>query len=551
MKTACRIVSRWKGGAKINSFVFTTLLALYFAIILNIPITCTIIKILNKLVSVKIGFILSIPVLLIAALNFFFTLCSIKYFEKAFFIIVILISAIESYAMYYYGVLFDSDMMVNIFQSNNAEMLSYLNPAIFVWFILLGVVPAVIVAKLNIVHLSLYKDIGTKIIAALLSLFVIVIIALLYYQDYASVKRNNSSLNKMIIPIHWIYSTGKYINKTYFTTPPSYKQLGLDAKNTADHKQHKNSLLLVVVGETARSMNYQINGYNKATNKHTQGLDLISFKNVTSCGTNTAVSVPCMFSKLDRENYTASKAEYQDTLLDVLKHSGINVLWVDNNAGCYKVCKNVATITTDVNNRKWCDGHTCVDEALLVDLQKQIDAFHGQDSVIFLHAIGSHGPNYYKRFPKQHSYFKPGCLRSDIQNCTSEELLNTYDNSILYTDFILQKIIKILGKNNDNWHTAIIYLSDHGESLGEKGLYLHGFPYNIAPIEQTHIPYITWFSASFIANKKLDIACLKQQADTATHSHDNVFSSILGLMDIATKEYSKQDDVFAPCRKKK
>ena len=450
--------------------------------------------------------------------------------------------------MYNYGVIFDTSMIDNIFQSNYHEISSYLNLPVCLWFTLFGLIPAFVIYKINIVHSSFIKDILAKAAAAVISLLIITLIAMLYYKDYASVKRNNSDANKMIIPLHFIYSSCKYINKKYFSPPTPYRQLGLDAKNKALHNNHKNFLLLFVVGETARSMNYQINGYDKETNKHTKNLDLISFENVTSCGTNTAISIPCMFSSLARKNYSPLTAENQDNLLDILKHAGLNVLWLDNNAGCYQVCKNVASINMNQSKNKWCDGHSCVDEILLVDLQKRIDSLKGKDSVIFLHLIGSHGPTYYQRFPKEHQHFQPGCQRSDIQNCTSEELLNTYDNSILYTDFVLNEAIKILGKNNKTWHTSIMYVSDHGESLGEKGLYLHGFPYNIAPIEQTNVPYITWFSESFIKSKKLNIACLKNKAATGRYSHDNIFSSVLGLMDIATTEYQKEQDMFYPCR---
>ena len=297
-------------------------------------------------------------------------------------------------------------------------------------------------------------------------------------------------------------------------------------------------------------MNYQLNGYKRETNLHTKNLPLISFKNVTSCGTNTAISVPCMFSNFSREDYSILQAENQDNLLDVLKYAGLNVLWVDNNAGCYQTCKNITTINIESKKNQWCNGVTCMDEILFVDLQKQIDTFKGKDSVIVLHAIGSHGPAYYERFPKQHEYFRPGCFRTDIQNCTKEELLNTYDNSILYTDFVLHKIIKLLQHNNKHWHASAIYVSDHGESLGEKGLYLHGFPYAFAPQEQTHVPYITWFSRSFVKNKNLDLACLSVKADIEHYSHSNIFSSILGLMDIETKEYNKEQDMFYSCREK-
>ena len=463
--------------------------------------------------------------------------------------VVIILSAIVSYAMYNYGVIFDTSMLVNVLQTNYNEATSYLNFSVFAWLFFLGIVPAIIIYKANIIHAIWYKDILFKITSILISLLTVAIIAMIYYQDYASIKRNNPHLNKMIIPLQFIYSSGEYINKTYFVTARAYQQLGLDAENNNSHANGKNNLLVFVVGETARSMNYQLNGYFKDTNQYTKDLDLISFKHVSSCGTNTAVSVPCMFSNLTHENYSAIAANSQDNLLDVLQHAGLNVLWVDNNSGCNQVCKNVTTINISTeNDYQWCDGNSCVDEVLLANLQTQINSLAEKDSVIVLHVMGSHGPTYYKRCPQEHQHFKPGCFRSDIQNCTAEELLNTYDNSILYTDFVLNEIINLLRKNNKHWDTSVIYVSDHGESLGEKHLYLHGLPYNLAPKEQTHVPYITWFSKSFIRTKKINMDCLRNKAAIDHYSHDNIFSSILGLMDISTKEYNQTQDIFYSCR---
>ena len=537
-------------STKVNSLVFTFLLSLYFVCIINLPVLARAVKILQGLDPVDLGFALSIPLLFVFSLNLLFTPFSIKYFEKPFFITLTLVSSVLSYALYHYGVVFDFNMIDNIFKSNKSEIFSYLNKDLFFWFFLVGIIPSLLISKIKIIHVSFMKDVASKLLMALISIVMIALIAMVYYKDYAPVKRNNSDLNKMIVPIYFTHNLYKYINKRYFTAPPVYKPIGLDAKNKngyLDPLDHKNSLLIFVVGETARSMNYQLNGYEKETNQHTQRLGMISFKQVTACGTNTAISLPCLFSNLSRKNYSAIQAENQDNLLDILKRAGVNVLWVDNNAGCYQVCKNVATIHTNPKDRPWCDGHSCVDEALLVDLQKQIDGFKGRDSVIFLHLLGSHGPAYYKRFPKQHEHFQPGCLRSDIQNCTRQELLNTYDNSILYTDFVLSEIIKILDKNRASWHTSLLYLSDHGESLGENGLYLHGFPYSLAPVEQTHVPYLAWFSDSFIKNKKIDPACLKKKAASEHYSHDNIFSSVLGLMDIETDAYQKKEDMFSCC----
>jgi lipid A ethanolaminephosphotransferase len=157
--------------------------------------------------------------------------------------------------------------------------------------------------------------------------------------------------------------------------------------------------------------------------------------------------------------------------------------------------------------------------------------------------IGSHGPTYYRRYPENNSVFKPDCLKSDIQNCSTTELVNTYDNSIAYTDLVLSKLIEVL-QASDVTDKAFLYVSDHGESLGEKGLYLHGFPYALAPEEQTHIPIIFWSNKLADSNYNQCIELVRSN----TFSHDNIFDSLLGLTQVMSTEYQPEFDIFNACK---
>ena len=170
-----------------------------------------------------------------------------------------------------------------------------------------------------------------------------------------------------------------------------------------------------------------------------------------------------------------------------------------------------------------------------------------KDSVLVLHTMGSHGPTYHLRYPEAFRRFTPDCQTAELGDCTDAEIVNAYDNSILFTDHVLSTVIDKLKARSSKFETGMIYMSDHGESLGEHGLYLHGTPYILAPEFQTHIPFIVWMDAAFANSMKMDRACLNQKA-AQDYSHDNMFHSVLDMMNIQTNVYNPALDVFAACK---
>ncbi|HAH7310035.1 TPA: phosphoethanolamine transferase, partial [Escherichia coli] len=503
------------------------------ATLFNIPVWMHLFNIINNLDGVKLGFIISLPVFLISALNFVFTPFSFRYIFKPFFCILFICSSIVTYATMKYGVQFDKTMMQNIFETNAGEMTSYFNMSVVLWFLFTGILPCGLLLLVNIRYPETWiKGITYRLISMFASLLIIFAIAFFFYKDYASVGRNNSSLNKEIIPTNYIYSGFKYV-RDFFVSPGEFRQTGTDASRTINEKQ-KPVIMFLVVGETARSQNYALNGYSRGTNDFTKKYnELISFHNVQSCGTSTAISVPCMFSDMKRKEFNSRKAVNSENVLDILYRTGVNLLWIENDGGCKGVCKRIPTINIEPSNsdNTLCKKNSCYDEVMLKNIDEYINN-NSEDKLIVFHLMGSHGPTYYLRYPESHKYFKPTCDRSDIENCTHEQLINTYDNTIRYTDYIISKLIDKLIEYKDEYDTVLLYVSDHGESLGENGLYLHGTPYNVAPAEQTHVPLITWMSPGFVSSKKIDLNCLSEHALNRTVSHDNIFSSLLGLWNV-------------------
>ncbi|MFS1164272.1 phosphoethanolamine transferase, partial [Aeromonas salmonicida] len=414
-----------------------------------------------------------------------------RYLLKPFFVLLILLGSVVSYAMLKYGVIFDRDMVQNMVATNTGEVSAYLNGSVALWFLLTGVLPALALLWVKIEYPSpWYRGLGLRFGSIVLSLLFLVGVAALYYQDYASVGRNNKSLGKEIVPANYVHGFYRYARDILFATPIPYQPLGTDARVVG--QGNKPTLMFLVVGETARSQNYSLNGYRKQTNSFTeQEAGVISFKDVRSCGTATAVSVPCMFSNLTRRGYDDTLAQSRDGMLDVLQHAGVSVLWKENDGGCKGVCKNVPTIDIEAKAfPQYCQQGSCYDEVMLEGLDRQIAGMKGKqgNKLVAFHLMGSHGPTYYRRYPASERFFVPDCPRSDIENCSNEELVNTYDNTIRYTDKVVAQLIEKLKSLQTDYNVGLVYLSDHGESLGAMGLYLHGTPYQFAPDDQTRVP---------------------------------------------------------------
>jgi len=537
---------------KLSYVALSALLAIYFSLALNLPIYKELHQLFLAMDAVKLGFIISIPLFFFAVLNLLFNLLSWPMVTKPFFSLLLVLSALVSYAGYNYGTIFDTNMIVNIMQTDSSEASSYLSLYSILWVIGFGVVPAALLIMLPVKRESWFKLIGKKLLSILCSVLMLAVIAGLYYQDYASFGRNHSYLKKMIVPTQLVYATSSYIKQTYFSTPQPYVELGLDAhqsKQALEQAKQKPNLVVLVVGETARSQNYQLNGYGRETNPYTSKLDVVSFQDVRSCGTATAVSLPCMFSILTHDSYDHDQANNQDNVLDILNRAGVSMIWEDDDGGDKNVARHIE-VQMMPRSRKdsECDGNTCYDMVLLENLLPNIERLSGNE-MIALHLIGSHGPTYYKRYPKDMAVFQPDCPRADIENCTQQQILNSYDNSIRYTDYVMSKVIDQLRALEAKYNTAVIYLSDHGESLGEGGMYLHGAPYAFAPDYQTTVPLIVWMSQGFQQAKNINYDCLKQNAKMRGHySQDNLFHSLLGIMDVETETYRAEKDIFSACR---
>jgi len=495
-------------------------------------------------------FALSVPLVLFCGWVIVFSILNIPLIRKPLLVLLTLGCAAATWFMFTYGAVIDQNMMVNVFETNSQEAAALVTPQLVVWLVVAGLLPASLLAMIRIRPGKWWHTLLIRLAAILASAVVIVLVAAVFYKDYASLFRNNKGIVKMVTPANYVSAIAKYSKARWFAGDQTLIRLGEDArKGPVLLAQQKKTVLVLVVGEASRAENYSLNGYDRETNPELKKQNVINFPQASSCGTETAVSVPCMFSGMPRKKYDADLAHHQEGLMDVLGHAGVNLLWRDNDGGCKGACTRIPhTDMTQWKLQQFCKDNSCIDDVNLWRLDDMLDGVK-QDTVLVIHLMGSHGPAYYQRYPAQYRHFTPTCDTNEIQDCTHQALINTYDNTILYTDSVVSKTIDALKARQSTLNTALVYLSDHGESLGENGLYLHGTPYMLAPEQQTHIPFIFWLSKDYQQNFGVDAQCLRDQAAKEAVSQDNLFSTVLGMMNIRTAVYQPKMDLLTHCRR--
>lgn len=461
-----------------------------------------------------------------------------------------LVGAAAQYFIMTYGIVIDRSMIANIIDTTPAESYALMTPQMLLTLGFSGVLAALIACWIKIKPAtSRLRSVLFRGANILVSVLLILLVAALFYKDYASLFRNNKELVKSLSPSNSIVASWSWYSHQRLANLPLVR-IGEDAhRNPLMQNEKRKNLTILIVGETSRAENFSLNGYPRETNPRLAKDNVVYFPNTASCGTATAVSVPCMFSDMPREHYKEELAQHQEGVLDIIQRAGINVLWNDNDGGCKGACDRVPhQNVTALNLPGQCINGECYDEVLFHGLEEYINNLQG-DGVIVLHTIGSHGPTYYNRYPPQFRKFTPTCDTNEIQTCSKEQLVNTYDNTLVYVDYIVDKAINLLKEHQDKFTTSLVYLSDHGESLGENGIYLHGLPYAIAPDSQKQVPMLLWLSEDYQKRYQVDQNCLQKQAQTQHYSQDNLFSTLLGLTGVETKYYQAADDILQTCRR--
>lgn len=466
----------------------------------------------------------------------------------------LLVGAVASHYIGTYGVVIDPSMVVNALGTDAREVRDLLGPQLFLSLLLLAGLPLWWLWRTPIVSEAWGASVLRNSVLLVLGLCSIFVLVLIDFQDMSSVMRSHTALRYEISPLNVVYSLTRVMRHRPKTT--ALLPVGLDAHPLPPQPGQHPPLVLLVIGETARADHFALNGYGRDTNPELSRIDVLSFHHVSACGTSTAASLPCMFSPGGRAHFETRQQD-SENLLDLLQRAGLAVLWIENQAGCKGVCQRVPHTRPELPapgasppDTTLCPNGECFDGALLQGLDERLAALpplqRARGVVLVMHQMGSHGPAYASRSPVGLKPFEPECHSPALSQCDRATLLNAYDNSIAYTDHLLAQAIAWLQRQT-TYDPALLYLSDHGESLGENGFYLHGLPRSVAPSEQTHVPMIAWLPPRRLDADRLDAGCLRRRLD-AQLSHDHLFHTVLGLARVRASEYQSSLDALAPCR---
>jgi lipid A ethanolaminephosphotransferase len=457
--------------------------------------------------------------------------------------LVLVAGALAAYYMDRYGVVLDPAMMRNVVHTDAPEALELAGPGVL-WALAWVAVPIALLWWVEVRRRAAGAALLRRVAAIACALVVAAVSAFAVFKDFSSLMRNQRELRYAITPANVGYSLGRALasdaRAAHTVRAPSDPAVRAPAAR-------RPTLFVVVVGETVRAANFGLSGYARNTTPELAARGVVAFPRVEACGTSTEVSVPCMFSPFGRADYDEARIRSHDSLPQVLAHAGLRVLWRDNQSGCKGVCDGVET--HDLSSASvpgLCADGRCLDEVLLHGLDAIVAAQAG-DMVVFMHQLGNHGPAYFRRYPPAFARWQPACDKAELRDCTRGEIVNAYDNAVAYTDHFLARVIDFLDAQRGRFDVGMVYVSDHGESLGEYGLYLHGMPQRIAPREQREVPMVWWMPADAARGLRVDIDCLQRRAQQPA-SHDNLYHSVIGLLDVMTPRYRGERDLFGGCR---
>ena len=508
----------------ISLLTFSCIVSIATLLLYNIPFFRFVSENTNETTGGKI-FLLASLVVIMLALNFMLTYLLVFLTRIVGRILLAILSIINATAVYFiitYNVMIDATTIENVFNTRYSEASGFFSGSLWLFILAVGILPA-LWCLLQPVVIGKARKMG---IYCSCSLAVVLIVALLNINQTLWISQHDTELGGLLQPWSYIVNTGRVIS---FSQDEQAEEIKLpDGKITDNEK----AVVVLVIGESARKANFQLYGYKRNTNPLLSKQEDLKVYEATSCATYTTAGTKAILEPKD-------SGDLYELLPNYAFRTGVDVSWRTSNWGEPPIHID-EYITNDDLGAQYPDENICYDGILLKGLRERIESSPKNKVLIILHTSTSHGPKYAEKYPKEFEVFKPVAKNVEEGEKNVGMLVNAYDNSILYTDYLLDSLINTL-RTMEDWKSAMIFISDHGESLGENKMFMHGLPMRLAPKVQYEIPFLVWTSEHFRDYKT------KDELPEVLEQH-YIFHSVLNLLSIDSPAYNKDYDIFNAVR---
>ena len=504
----------------ISLFVFSCIVSIGTLLLYNIPFFRYVADNSNESVGGRI-FLLTSLVVIMLAINFMLTYLVMFLMRIVGRILLAIFSIINATAVYFiitYSVMIDATTIENVFNTRYSEASGFFSWGLWLFILAFGVVPAlwcllqpVVIGKAK--KLAVYC--GSSLVIAL-------VVSLANFNQTLFISQHDTELGGLLQPWSYLVNTCRIAS---FSIDEQAEEIKLQDAKIADNDK---AVVLLVIGESARKANFQLYGYKRDTNPLLSKLQDLKVYEATSCATYTTAGTKAILEPKD-------SGDLYELLPNYAFRTGVDVAWRTSNWGEPPIHID-EYLTDDELGDQYPDVDKDYDGILFAGIRQRIESSKSNKVLIILHTSTSHGPKYADKYPKDFEVYKPVARNVEEGEKNVGLLINAYDNTIRYTDFLLDNLITTLRAMTD-WKSAMIFISDHGESLGENKMFMHGLPMKLAPKEQYEIPFLVWTSENFRNYKT------KDELPAVLEQH-YIFHSVLNLLSIDSPAYNKNFDIF-------
>ena len=512
----------------ISLFMFSCIVSIGTLLLYNIPFFNFVAANTNETIGGKL-FLLASLVVIMLVLNFMMTylvMFLMRIIGRILLAIFSLINAVAVYFIYTYSVIIDATTIENVFNTRYSEASGFFSGSLWLFIIVFGVLPA-LYCLLQPVVIGKAKKLG---VYCGISLAIILVTALANISQTLFVSQHDTELGGLLQPWSYLVNTGRIIS---FSQDEQAEEIKLPDGQIADDEK---AVVVLVIGESARKANFQLYGYQRDTNPLLSKQPELKVYQATSCATYTTAGAKAILEPID-------SGDLYELLPNYAFRTGVDVSWRTSNWGEPPIHID-EYLTDDELGALYPDVDEKYDAILFTGLRERIMSSNKNKVLIILHTSTSHGPNYADKYPKTFEVYKPVARNVEEGEKHIDRLINAYDNTIRYTDFLLDGLINTLREMQD-WHSAMIFISDHGESLGENKMFMHGLPMKLAPKVQYEIPFLVWTSDHFRDYKPTSGGQDAPSGELpAVLEQHYIFHSVLNLLSIQSPAYNKDFDIF-------